>query len=97
MLSGYIKKALELGANALEVEYKDRQEQICAMRGPMGVSIGSVPSNSKESAQLYDEIEALQKAKKIEIGSVVFRATVEEFDSFGETAHRIQLAKAKSR
>lgn len=95
MLSDYIQKAVELGADELEIDYKDGQERVCAMRGPMGADIGSVLPSSKESEQLFAEIAALKKSKRVEIGGVVYRATVSEFDSFGETAYRIKIGKPK--
>ena len=48
MLLDFIRKAVELGADELEIDYKDGQERICAMRGPVGVGIGTVKSSAPE-------------------------------------------------
>jgi len=66
------------------------------MRGPMGFGIGSVKSGSNESKQLFAEIMALKKAKSVDVDGEIYRAKVSEFDSFGETAYRIQLTKPQT-
>lgn len=96
MLLSFIRKAIELGAGGLEIEYENGQEHVCAMRGSMGVGIGAVSSNSKESEQLFAEINALRKAKQVDVDGAVYSAKVSEYDSFGETAYRIQLTQAKA-
>ncbi len=96
MLHQFLQKAVDLGADGLEIDYKDGHERVAAMHGPLGAGIGSLPSGSKESNQLLAEIDALKKCKRVEIGGVVYRATVSEYDSFGESAFRIKLSKATS-
>jgi hypothetical protein len=44
VLESLIAKALELHADSLEIEYKDGQEEVCAMRGCVGVGIASLDS-----------------------------------------------------
>ena len=53
MLRKFLERALELGAEGLEICYKDRQERIFAVRDPISVGIGAVPCNSKESRQIF--------------------------------------------
>ena len=96
MLLDFIRKAVELGADELEIDYKDGQERICAMRGPVGVGIGTVKSSAPESAQLFVEVEALRKAKHVDLDAESHSAKVSEFDSFGEAAYRIQLTRVKA-
>jgi hypothetical protein len=93
MLSEFIQKAIELGMDGLEIDYKDGQERITAMHGHLGVGIGSVPSGSRESEKLFDEVEALRKSKRVKVNQVAYGATVETYESFGEWAHRIRLTK----
>jgi len=94
VLLDFIRKAIELGADGLEIEYKDGEEWICAMRGAMGVGIGSVRSNSSEGKELLAEIGAMRKAKRVEVDGKTYRVAIREFDSFGETAYRIRLTGA---
>ena len=96
MLLDFIRKAVELGADEIEIDYKDGQERISAMRGPVGVGIGTVKFSSRESEQLFVEVEALRKAKRVDLDAGSYSAKVSEFDNFGETAHGIQLTRAKA-
>ncbi len=97
MLLDFIRKAVELGADGLEIDdNKDGQERTSAMRGPVGVGIGTVKSSPPESDQLFPEVEALRKAKRVDLDAESHSAKISEFDSFGETAHRIQLTGAKA-
>lgn len=95
MLLELIKKALDLNAYELEVEYKNREERVTAMRGLLGFGIGSVPANSPQSEQLLIELDALKQSKLVTIGELVYRAAVSEHESFGEWAYRIKLTKLK--
>jgi hypothetical protein len=95
MLAEFVQKAVELGADGLEIDYQDGEERVCAMRGAMGVGIGSLPTGSKECEQLLSEVAALKKSGRVEIGGVIYRATVSELDSFGETAFRIKFTKLR--
>jgi hypothetical protein len=40
MLNELLGKAIDLGADRIEIEYKDRSEFITAYRGPVGIGIG---------------------------------------------------------
>lgn len=97
MLLDLIQKAVAMGADSLEIEYKDGRQQVCVMRGAMGVGIASVKSNSPKSTRLLAEIDALRKARRVQVGGVAYRAAVTEYDSFGEMAYRIALAKGRRR
>jgi hypothetical protein len=93
MLLDFIQKAVELGASELEIDHKDGQERITALRGPFGFGIASVPSNTRESEALFDDIEALRRKKRQKLGGKTWRVTVSDHESFGEWAHRIQLTE----
>lgn len=95
MLLDFLREAIEMGADSIEIDYKDGQERICAMRGAMGVTIGSVPSASKMSGKLLAEVDNLRKAKRVKVAGVAYRAMVAKYDSFGETAYRITLAASR--
>jgi hypothetical protein len=93
VLEKFLKAAVELDAEMLEIDYKDGQERVCALRGPTGVGIGTVPSNTRESEALFESIEALRKKKQVSIDGTKFRVSVSEYESFGQWAHRIKLTK----
>jgi len=95
ILATLASKAMELGADAFEVEYKDRHEEICAIKGSMGIGIGALPSDSKEAIALRDELWMhRRKMNKIDIGGVNYKLKVNVFESFGETAFKVEIRKA---
>lgn len=95
ILAALVSKALVLGADGLEVEYKDRHEEVTATKGSMGVGIAALRSNSKEAINLRDELRRhRKKMKKIEIGGVNYELKVSVFDSFGETGFRVHIRRA---
>jgi hypothetical protein len=53
MLREFLEKALELGAEGLEVCYKDRQERIFAVRDP-------ISSSAVKIDELLERVEALE-------------------------------------
>ncbi len=95
ILAALISKALGLGADRLEVTYKDRHEEVIAIKGSMGVGIAALRSDSKEAVALRDELwKHHKKMKKIEIGGVHYKLKVSVFDSFGETAFQVEIQMA---
>ena len=93
MLNEFLKAAVELDADELEFEYKGRALRVTAFRGAMGVGIGSVESNSTDCKKLIDDLASLKKRKRAEIAGQNWRAAVSEYESFGELAWRVRLAK----
>lgn len=89
MLSGFLAKALEMGCNEIEVEYKDGHEEITAFQGSFGFGIGSV--RTRDAEPLFTEIKDLKRKKRITIGGAGYKVTVSTYESFGEWAYRIQL------
>jgi len=95
ILATLVSKAISLGADGLEIEYKDSHEEVTAMTGNMGIGIATLLSDSKEAAALRDELwKHRRKMKKIEIGGVNYNLKVSAFESFGETAYRIEIRRA---
>ena len=64
MLYESLERALEIGADRIELEWKDGKQWIFAYRGPLGAGIGSVDSNSDDSKQLFKEMDDLKKGNK---------------------------------
>ena len=93
-LAEWLIKAIELGCDGLEIEHKDGYEEITAMKGNSGFGIGDIKSSSPEAAALRDELWSLRnRTKRIEVRGTVYRARVHAFESFGETAYRLDIAK----
>jgi hypothetical protein len=94
MLDELLRKALEIGADELEFEYEGPYPCVTAFRGPSGLGIGSVKSNSDQSRQLIDGIEALRQRKTVRVGKTVCRVSVSRYESFGEWVWRIKLSSS---
>jgi hypothetical protein len=93
LLANIVAQVLSEGATEFEVEYKDGEEQVCVMRGPIGFGILSLQSSSDEAKELRAQLYDLKKRRrKIEIDRVDYVLRVEVFDSFGEDAFRVSIA-----
>ena len=55
-LERFAAKAIRLGAELLEVEYKDCYVEILAAQGAFGVGIGRLRSSSQDAANLREEL-----------------------------------------
>ena len=93
VLARSITKAEELGGDRLSIEYKDRHEEVCAMKGFMGFGIEHVESDSDEGKQLREMLYALRRRKRVTIQGVRYRIKVDVFDSFGEDAFEVEFAR----
>ena len=96
MLEEFLRKAPQIGADELELEYEGRDLCVTAFRGPIGLGIGSVESNSNQSRQLIAEIEALRRRKTARVGETICRISGSRYESFGESAWRIRLSTPKA-
>jgi hypothetical protein len=96
VLEPLLAKAIGLGADQLEVDYKDGSEVVFAMKSGVGVGIASFRSSSPEAKSLRNELYALAKKRqrtKIDEHTYELRARI--FDSFGEDAFRVELRRYK--
>ena len=93
-----VAQAAQLGADALEVEYKDRREEVVAMRGPLGFGIASFRSGDSEATALRQELYRMTKRRTtIAVGEVRYEIRVQVYDSFGENAFRVEFKQAARR
>jgi hypothetical protein len=96
VLDGLAEQAAGLGADSLEVEYKDGHEEVMAMRGAVGVGIGRFRSDSSTAAQLRIELDALASRKRrVTLAGRQFEMRAREFESFGETAYSVELRRVE--
>ncbi len=91
MLTGLLERAVAMGADRIEIEYKDHDELITAFRGPVGLGIGSV--DSRKNSGLFGELDKLKKAKRVTLSGQSYRLSFSKYESFGEWAHQIHLKK----
>jgi hypothetical protein len=90
---GLVKDCLELavrmGAERIEIEYRDGREHITAFRGAVGVGVGSVESS--QSDRVLEELKALRKVRQLVTMGKTHRLTFATYESFGETVHVIGI------
>lgn len=94
ILEPLLAKAIGLGADQLEVKYKDRCEEVFATKSGFGLGIASFRSSSPEAKSLRNDLYALAKKKqrvKIDEHAYELRARID--DSFGEDAFRVELRR----
>jgi len=95
LLEGLCGHALSLGAQSIEVEYKDHREWVFARMGSVGFGIANYASSSDDAKELRDNLYA---AKKKPVRTVfdgkVYILKVRIFDSFGEDAFKVSIDPA---
>lgn len=83
------------GAAEFEVDYKAGEEHVVAFHGTVGSEVMNLPSNSDAAGELRTQLYALaEKPRKITHAGVAYVLRVEVFDSFGEDAFRVHLARS---
>ncbi|OGA44613.1 MAG: hypothetical protein A3G24_21630 [Betaproteobacteria bacterium RIFCSPLOWO2_12_FULL_62_13] len=93
-----VAQAVQLGADAIVVEYKDRREEVVAMRGPIGFGIASFRSADAEAEALRRELYRMVKRRTtIAVGEVLYDVRVHVYDSFGEDAFHVEFKQAAER
>ena len=92
ILARLVARAVEYGADGLEIEYKDGHEQVCAMKGCLGFGIARFPSSSEEAGALRDQLCAIgRRGTTITTSAGDARLKVSTYESFGETGYRVQI------
>ena len=97
VLLDLISKAIDAGADALEVEHKDGREQCCAMKGRLGFGIASFESGSTEGSSLRQDLYRMSKktGNAVDLSDRNYHLEVQVFDSFGDDAFRITIRASK--
>ena len=92
ILEFFAAEAIRLGADELEVEYDEGKDHIYALKGGSGFSIASLPW----STALRKELSATTRRKRvIEVDGAKVELRATSFDSFGETAYRVELRRVE--
>jgi len=89
-----VEQAVRLGADSLEVEYKDQHKEVSAMKGRIGIGIASFHSSSPEAAALRGELYDLaEHAGFLLVSGVKYEIRCTTFESFGEDAFEVHLRR----
>jgi repressor LexA len=95
LLEGLCGHALSLGAQSIEVEYKDSVEWVFAYKGGIGISIAHYTSSSADAKELRGNLyAAAKKPVRTVVGGQVYILKVRVFESFGEDAFEVSIDPA---
>jgi len=95
LLEGLCGHALSLGAQSIQVEYKDRQEWVFAYKGGIGIGIANYTSSSADAKELCGNLyAAVKKPIRTVIRGQVYILKVRVFESFGEDAFEVSIDPA---
>jgi selenophosphate synthetase-related protein len=95
LLEGLCGHALSLGAQSIEVEYKDGREWVIANKEGIGISIANYKSSSTDAKELRGNLyAAAKKPGRTVIGGKVYILEVGIYDSFGEDAFAVSIKLA---
>jgi len=94
-LEGLCGHALSLGAQSIEVEYKDSRQWVFAHQGGTSIRIGNYASSSADAKELREDIyAAAKKPARTVIGGKVYILRVRVYESFGEDAFEVSIDPA---
>ena len=92
LLEGLCGHALSLGAQSIEVEYKDSREWVFANKSGLGIGIANYTSSSSDAKELRGDLyAAARKPVSTVIGGQVYILKVRIFESFGEDAFAVSI------
>src|SRR6266567_1739408 len=95
LLEGLCGHALSLGAQSIEVEYKDSREWVFAHKGSIGFGIANYKGSSADAKELRGNLyAAAKKPVRTVIGGQVYILRVRAFESFGEDAFEVSIDPA---
>jgi len=95
LLEGLCGHAVSLGAQSIEVNYKDGREWVFANKGSMGIGIANYKSSSADGKELRGNLyAAAKKPVRSVIGGKVYILKVTVLDSFGEDAFAVGIELA---
>ena len=95
MLEGLCGHALSLGAQSIQVEYKDGCDWVLANQGAIGFGIANYKSSSADAKELRGNLyAAAKKSVRAVLGGHVYILKVRVFDSFGEDAFEVNINPA---
>jgi hypothetical protein len=95
VLAEVVARVLSAGATEFEVEYEDGEEHVVAFCGAAGVGVAAFRSDSDDAQELRRQLYALhKKRRKITHAGIDYVLHVKVFDSFGEDAFRVTIARS---
>ena len=93
MLEDLLKKAVEMGADRIEIECKDKARLVSAFCGPTGVGIAWLDAAQWDA--VYGQMREMKRRRRIVLDGASYRLAFSQYQSFGEWVFVIQIKEAK--
>ena len=95
-----LEAAVEIGAECVELEYKDADLEVFYLLGDGGIGGTPVPRDLQQAVvdEICDQAGLARRVKgkmHLEILGEEYNVTAEEYMSFGESAFRLRLKKRR--
>jgi len=89
-----ITEAVGLGADTIQVEYRDGYEEISVLKGGVGFEIARWPSSGRLAVSLRQELHDLRKKRaKATVSGAEYELRTRTYDHFGEEAFELRLRR----
>ena len=94
LLDELVSEALELGADAFEVEHDSGYDEVSVMRGAVGWGIARLRSSSPEAIGLREELRRVARRRRlITVDGERYELIGTVGDSFGEATFRVEFRR----
>ena len=94
-IAHFVKKAIDLGATEIEVEFESGREHVFAVGEHSGVEIASLDASGKQARALREVLcHICEQPRKMIIRGSEYALTVQIHESFGEDVYRVTIKKA---
>ncbi len=92
-LQEFIAQAVQLGADTIQTEYRDDDEEVSVLKGGVGFEIARFPSNGRRSTALRKELATLQRKKRmtVTVSGREYEVRARTYELFGEWAWEVRL------
>jgi hypothetical protein len=89
MLEDLLTKAVEMGADRIEIEHKGESRLVTAFGGSVGVGIARL--DPAQWAVVFEEMKEMKKRRKAVLGGHPCRLAFSSYESFGESVFVIRI------
>jgi hypothetical protein len=87
-------EAVGVGADTIQVEYRDGYEEICVLKGGVGFEIARWPSSGRRAVALRKELHDLRKTRvRLTVSGVEYEIRARTYDHFGEEAYEVRIRR----
>ncbi len=83
--------AIRLGADSLEVEYREGHEGVVAYKGALGREIARLESSSPDAVSFREELRALgTRVRRLTVDGREYMVRCHVYESYGEDVYRLE-------